>query len=71
MDIVEFVEKICEFPLLDFQKEYVRKIYEAIKNNEQIVYIPPRRSSKFSFELLYAIAIIAVGQERGMIKKEI
>lgn len=31
MDIVEFVEKVCEFQLTDLQKEFVRKIYEAKK----------------------------------------
>lgn len=28
MDIVEFVEKVCEFSLTDFQKEFVRIAYE-------------------------------------------
>lgn len=32
MDIVEFVEKVCEFSLTDFQKEFVRgKIEESIR----------------------------------------
>lgn len=31
MDIVEFVEKVCEFSLTDFQKEFVRKVYDAAK----------------------------------------
>lgn len=30
MDIVEFVEKVCEFSLTDFQKEFVRKVYDAV-----------------------------------------
>lgn len=28
MDIVEFVEKVCEFSLTDFQKEFVRKVMQ-------------------------------------------
>lgn len=31
MDIVEFVEKVCEFSLTDFQKEFVRKAYDCAK----------------------------------------
>ena len=31
MDIVEFVEKVCEFSLTDFQKEFVRKAYDCVK----------------------------------------
>lgn len=36
MDIVEFVEKVCEFSLTDFQKEFVRKVYDAAKNEEHV-----------------------------------
>lgn len=34
MDIVEFVEKVCEFSLTDFQKEFVRIAYDAAKNDK-------------------------------------
>ncbi len=27
MDIVELVEKVCNFHLLDYQKKFVRKVY--------------------------------------------
>lgn len=70
MDIVEFVEKVCEFQLTDLQKEFVRKIYEAMKNGETILYVPPRGCQKFNFELLRAVVIIAVAQERGLLKSE-
>ena len=65
MDIVEFVEKVYEIQLLDFQKEYIRKVYDTVKNNGQIIYIPPRGCQKFGLELLQAMAIIKIGQERG------
>lgn len=31
MDIVEIVEKVCNFQLLDYQKDFVRKVYDAAK----------------------------------------
>lgn len=39
MDIVEFVEKVCEFSLTDFQKEFVRKVYDAAKNDKRLYYV--------------------------------
>lgn len=68
MDIVEFVEKVCEFSLTDFQKEFVRKVYDAAKNDKRLYYVLPRCNQKFSFELLQAIVIIIVGKERGLVK---
>jgi hypothetical protein len=43
MDIVEFVEKVCEFSLTDFQKEFVRIAYDAAKNDKRLYYVLPRR----------------------------
>lgn len=68
MDIVEFVEKVCEFSLTDFQKEFVRKVYDAAKNDKRLYYVLPRYNQKISFELLQAIVIIIVGKERGLVK---
>lgn len=75
MDIVEFVEQVVEFQLTDFQKEFVRKIYEAKKNGKTILYVPPRGCQNFNFELLQAVVIMAmeimeVAQERGLLKSE-
>lgn len=69
-DIVEFIEKVCNFPLLDYQKEFVRKAYDATKNDKRYYYIPPRGSNSFSFKLLQALVITIVGQERGLLKGE-
>lgn len=63
MDIVEFVEKVCEFSLTDFQKEFVRIAYDAAKNDKRLCYVLPRCNQKFNFELLQAI-------ERGLVKDE-
>ena len=70
MDIVEFVEKVCEFSLTDFQKEFVRKAYDCAKKNKRLYYVPPRCNQKFSFELLHAMILIIVGKERGLVKGE-
>ena len=68
MDIVEFAEKIVNFPLTDYQKEFLRKVYECIKTNQTLFYFPPRCNSRFSYEILQAIAIIAVASERNQLK---
>lgn len=68
MDIVEFVEKVCEFSLTDFQKEFIRKAYDAAKNDKRLYYVPPRYSQRSSFELLQAIILIIVGKERKLVK---
>lgn len=73
MDIVEFVEKVCAFPLMEYQKEFVRKAYDAVKNNKRLVYIPPlppRGGSRYSLELLQALVIIVVAEERGLIREK-
>lgn len=69
MDIVEFIEKVCEFPLMEWQKEFIRKTYEAVKNDKQMIYIPRRRDySRFHLRTLQALTIIAVAKERGLVK---
>lgn len=68
LDIVEFAEKICDFTLTDWHKEFLRKAYEAIKNNGKLYYIPPRGSSRFSLTTLQALSVIFAAHERGLLK---
>lgn len=68
MDIIEFAEDMCDFPLADYQKEFLRKSYESVKNDKRLLYIPPRGSSRFSFEFLQALTVILVANERGLVK---
>lgn len=70
MDIVEFAEEICNFRLMDFQKDFLSKTYESVKNNQLLYYIPPRGSTCFNLELLQALAVIVVAQERDLIKNK-
>lgn len=71
MDIIEFAEKIVNFPLTDYQKEFLRKVYECIKTNQTLFYLPPRCNSRFRYEILQAIAIITVASERNQLKYEV
>ena len=68
MDIVEFCEKILDYPLLDYQKEFIRKVYEATKDGKQLVYIPHRGDDRFTLQLLQALVIIDFAKERGYLK---
>lgn len=68
MDIVNYVEQVCNFPLSDLQKEFVREAYDSIKNGKKLFYLPTRGQSRFSFEILYAIATIIVGVENNLVK---
>ena len=34
MDIIEFVEKVCGCPLLDYQKEFLRKMQSVSRNGD-------------------------------------
>lgn len=68
MDIVEFIEKVYKFPLMEWQKEFVRKAYEVVKNDEEMIYVPPRGSSSFQLRTLESLAILEVAQERGLVK---
>lgn len=38
MDIVEYVEKVCEVKLLEYQKIYLRAMYDAYKKRGKIVF---------------------------------
>ena len=67
MDIVEFIEKVYKFPLIEYQKEFIRTYYDAVKNDKQLIYVPHRGSSRFQLRTLQALTIIAVVQERELV----
>lgn len=71
MDIVEFCEKVLDYHLLDYQKEFIRKVYEATKDGKQIVYLPSRGGDRFTLQLLQALVIIDFAKERGYLKGEL
>ena len=57
MDIVEFCEKVLDCSLLDYQKDFIKEIYEATKDGKQLVYIPHRGGDRFTLQLLQALVI--------------
>ena len=63
MDIVEFCEKV-----LDYQKDFIKAVYEATKDGKQIVYMPPRGGDRFILQLLRALVIINFAKEGGYLK---
>lgn len=70
MDIVEYAEKVCNFHLLDWQKEFLYKAYEAVKNNGQLIYIPLRCNNHFNYNILQALVVMIVAQERGLLNEK-
>lgn len=70
MTIVEFVEGYLEHPLSDWDRQFVEKTYEAVKYKQQLIYIRPRGCSKWYYDTLQALVVLAVGMERGLIKKK-
>lgn len=70
MDIVDHVEKVLGSPLLEWQKDFVRKVYDVRKNGKRFCYIPPRGTPTFHLELLQAIVLITIGKEEGLVKGE-
>ena len=71
MDIVEFCEKVLDYPLLDYQKDFIKAVYEATKDGKQIVYMPPRGGDRFILQLLQALVTIDFAKERGYLKGEL
>lgn len=49
------------------QKDYVKTLYDAIKNNKQIYYVPARGTSLYNM-ILNSIVIIVIGQEEGLVR---
>lgn len=42
MDVVEFIEQAFGLHLMDYQKKFFIKMYEATKDGQSIMYIPGR-----------------------------
>ena len=53
---------------MEYQKEFIRTCYNAIKNNEQLIYVLSRGHSIFQLRTLQALTVIAFAQERGLVE---
>ena len=71
MDIVEFCEKVLDCSLLDYQKDFIKEVYEATKDGKKLVYIPHRGGDRFTLQLLQTLVIIDFAKERGYLKGEL
>lgn len=69
MDIIDFVQDVCGWQLSEFQIKFTRAVYDALKNDKALVYIPSRGSSRFEYSTLQALCILFVAYERGAIKE--
>ena len=69
IDIVEFIEKMCNFPLCKYEKKFVMAAYDAYKNNNQFVYVRPRGSNKMRYDILAALVTIIFAQKKGLVKE--
>lgn len=47
MDVVEFTEKVCDIKLFEYQKEFLRKMYELRSKGK--IYMLPRRSGWYIY----------------------
>ena len=68
MDVVEFVEQVFGLHLMDYQKEFLIKVYEATRDGQSVMYIPGRCYHRSSFKLLEASASIFDAQAKGLLK---
>lgn len=69
MDIIDFVQNVCDWQLSEFQIKFTRAAYDAIENDKTFIYTLPRGGSRFQYMALHALATLFVAYERGMIKK--
>lgn len=70
MTIVAFVDGYLEHPLSDWDRQFVETAYESVKYKQQLIYVHPRGSSKWYYDILQALVVLAVGMEQGLIKKK-
>lgn len=62
MDIADLVEEVCEIKLLDYQKEFIRKLHEN-KDNPDTRLIFARGRSTPSWFMAYMCCIAAMRKE--------
>lgn len=68
MDIAKIIEPFCNFPLTDWQRKYVQKLYDAEMEGEHLVYcIPPRGTSIHTTEVIHALVILTIALQEGSI----
>ena len=69
MDILDFVQGICNWSLSGNQVKFIRAVYDTIVNDKTLIYTPPRGGFGFQYRTLQALATLFVAYERGIINK--
>ncbi len=69
MTAAEFAEEVLNIELLDYQKEFINKVYECAQKHQTLIYYPPRGYNKYYFGYLQALALIKARQDEGIVKK--
>lgn len=68
MDIAKIIEPFCNFTLTYWQKEYAQKLFDAEMEGNHLVYcIPPRGTSRHTTEVVHALAMLIVAEEKGLV----
>lgn len=49
MDIIDFVQNVCDWQLSEWQIKFTRAAYEAIANDKTLIYTTPRGGSGFQY----------------------
>ena len=68
MDIAKIIEPFCNFQLTDWQREYVQKLYEAEMEGKTVIHcMPPRGTSRHTTEVIHALVMLIVAEEKGLV----
>ena len=68
MDIAKIIEPFCNFTLTYWQKEYAQKLFDAEMEGNHLVYcIPPRGTSRHTTEVVHALVMLIVAEEKGLV----
>lgn len=68
MDIAKIIEPFCNFTLTYWQKEYAQKLFDAEMEGNHLVYcILPRGTSRHTTEVVHALVMLIVAEEKGLV----
>lgn len=68
MDIAKIIEPFCNFTLTYWQKEYAQKLFDAEMEGNHLVYcIPPRGTYRDTTEVIHALVMLIVAEEKGLV----
>lgn len=57
MTFADFVEHTMAVQYLEYQKDYLNRLYEKMKCGEKIIFLPARGSNRTDWSLLYTLML--------------